>query len=176
MKIPHLITLKGNHDLWAKDYLQTGEADDRWIRNGGDAAVEAFERHGDGVLQRFLQFFERQLDYFIDEENRLFVHAGIQIGVPMEQQTEDYLFWERTLWQQAIRSFEVYGVPFPDHPYKEIYIGHTPTIGLWPDMKPVNLGNIWNIDQGIKRTGKLTLIDVATKEYWQSDNVMLLYF
>lgn len=58
--------------------------------------------------------------------------------------------------------------------YKEIYIGHTPT--LYYNIKvPMNAINVWNIDTGAAFTGKLTVFDVDTKQYWQSDNVYKFY-
>jgi serine/threonine protein phosphatase 1 len=58
--------------------------------------------------------------------------------------------------------------------YSEIYIGHTPT--LYYDMEvPMNAVNVWNIDTGAAFNGKLTVMDIETKAYWQSDVVLTLY-
>lgn len=35
--------------------------------------------------------------------------------------------------------------------------------------------NVWNIDTGAGWSGKLTIMDIDTKEYWQSDFVKELY-
>jgi serine/threonine protein phosphatase 1 len=35
--------------------------------------------------------------------------------------------------------------------------------------------NIWNLDTGAGYNGKLTIMDIKTKEYWQSDLVTELY-
>lgn len=59
--------------------------------------------------------------------------------------------------------------------YKEVFIGHTSTSRFDPDLKPVNLSNVWNLDQGGGWEGKLTCMDVDTKEFWQSDIVKDLY-
>jgi serine/threonine protein phosphatase 1 len=35
--------------------------------------------------------------------------------------------------------------------------------------------NVWNIDTGAGFHGKLTALDISTKEFWQSDPVPALY-
>jgi serine/threonine protein phosphatase 1 len=60
--------------------------------------------------------------------------------------------------------------------YKEIYIGHSPTIHLGANFgKPTNFANVWNVDTGAAFTGKLSAIDIDTKGIFQSDTVQSLY-
>jgi serine/threonine protein phosphatase 1 len=174
MAIPQLVAVRGNHDIWVHEYLETGEADPLWLHNGGEATVESIYWRQSGVQERYRRFFMKQVKYFIDEDNRLFVHAGIAPDVPMDMQPDLYLYWERKLWTMAAQWGNDIG-PWPAHDFHEIYVGHTPTHKFWPDLKPVHFGNIWNLDQGIKRDGRLTLMDVATKEFWQSDKGTELY-
>jgi len=58
--------------------------------------------------------------------------------------------------------------------FSEIYIGHTPTLYYDIDV-PMQAANVWNIDTGAAFKGKLSVIDIDTKEYWQSDPVPGLY-
>lgn len=174
MALPHLVAVRGNHDIWVQQYLETGDQDSNWLYNGGEATVESIYYRSYALQERYRQFFARQVRYFVDQDDRLYVHAGIALGVPIDMQPDSLIYWDRKLWTMAARS-DAYGEPFPGHPFHEIYIGHTPTPKFWPDCKPVNLGNIWNMDQGIKRGGRLSLLDVATKEYWQSDLQAELY-
>jgi serine/threonine protein phosphatase 1 len=58
--------------------------------------------------------------------------------------------------------------------YNEIFIGHTPTINFKCDT-PIHAVNVWNIDTGAAFTGKLSGINVNTKEVFQSDNLHSLY-
>ena len=58
--------------------------------------------------------------------------------------------------------------------YKEIFIGHTPVI-RFGESTPMNFKNIWNVDTGAAFTGKLTIMNVDTKEFWQSDPLPSLY-
>ena len=58
--------------------------------------------------------------------------------------------------------------------YNEIYIGHTPTTKINQTI-PVNKACIWNVDTGAAFKGPLTLLDVDSKEYWQSEPLPHLY-
>ena len=58
--------------------------------------------------------------------------------------------------------------------YKEIYIGHTPVTKI-EESTPVNKACVWNIDTGAAFKGKLSIMDVQTKEFWQSDALPDLY-
>ena len=58
--------------------------------------------------------------------------------------------------------------------YNEIYIGHTATTRYGID-KPIKAGNVWNIDTGSAFTGKLTALNIDTKEFFQSDSVKGFY-
>ena len=39
----------------------------------------------------------------------------------------------------------------------------------------MHAANIWNLDTGAGWDGKLTMMDVNTGEYWQSDRITELY-
>jgi serine/threonine protein phosphatase 1 len=58
--------------------------------------------------------------------------------------------------------------------YREIYIGHTPTTNYDKDT-PMRACNVWNIDTGAAFTGKVSVMEVETKNLAQSDIVQKLY-
>lgn len=58
--------------------------------------------------------------------------------------------------------------------YKEIYLGHTPVTRIGQTV-PVKRGNIWNVDTGAAFHGPLTIMDVESKQFWQSDPLPQLY-
>ena len=67
----------------------------------------------------------------------------------------------------------------PDFPkrlthYKEVFIGHTP-ISKVNEAVPKNGANVWNVDTGAAFKGALTIMDVASKTFWQSDPVHTFY-
>jgi serine/threonine protein phosphatase 1 len=88
-------------------------------------------------------------------------------------------YFDRTLWEMALtmdKGIDEDSVIYPNslRHYKEIYIGHTPTINFNEDM-PMHAVNVWNIDTGAAFTGKLSAINIDTKAIFQSDNLPALY-
>ncbi len=87
------------------------------------------------------------------------------------------IMWDRDLWCQAMEWQTKGRFVNPCEPFqmitefKEIFIGHTTTM-YWKTNQPLRAANIINIDTGSGKEGKLTIMDVATKEFWQSDSYM----
>ncbi|MCI3939386.1 serine/threonine protein phosphatase [Chryseobacterium aahli] len=174
------IFIKGNHDAWAEDWLSFGNNPDVWLFNGGQSTVDSYSDYSLEDFEIHLEFFQRMKNYYVDEENRLFIHAGYSSmhGPEREVYTSNYR-WDRTLWETAVamdkklsKNSELY--PKKLLLYKEIFIGHTPTLHLGID-KPVNKANVWNLDTGAAFTGALSIMNVETKEFWQSDLLPNLY-
>lgn len=174
LSLRNMIAVRGNHDIWAADYLLRGKQDPMWVWQGGKETVQSYMETGLWDDNRHHDFFKNQPLYFIDEENRLYVHAGFEPDLPLEEQNEKTLCWERKLWH-SLRWHEQYEQQPPDYGYNSIFIGHTPTLSYYHHTNPVNIGTVWNLDQGAKKAGRLTIMDVESKEYWQSDLVNELY-
>jgi serine/threonine protein phosphatase 1 len=168
LSIPNSIWLQGNHDWWTAEWLATHAAPDginhSWYSQGGRATYQAYQRGPREQLERhFTAFFGQQLPYFEDEQNNLYVHAGYDPTRPITQQEPFDLIWTRDLW---LGGWEALG-------YTECFIGHTPT---WPDSPvPTRRANVWNLDQGAGYSGRLSMLNVRTKEFVQSDPVPGLY-
>jgi len=91
----------------------------------------------------------------------------------LEQEPEVY-YWDRTLWQHALNC-QKYDEQFSIRThFNEIYIGHTPTTKSNSDQ-PMNIFNVHNLDTGAGKTGRLTIMDIDTKDFWQSDLTSELY-
>lgn len=175
MKIRKLIAIRGNHDVWALEMLRHRIAPRVWIDQGGQATIDSYINTGKVGDQAHLEFFEKQVSYHIDNENRLFVHGGFDTTKKIEHQKPEDLYFNRSLWRNA-QYCEESGEPLGDvNKFREIYIGHTQTIIDFPDMLPANILNVWNVDTGCKSQGKLSLLNVETKEFYQSDVVKDLY-
>ena len=82
--------------------------------------------------------------------------------------------WDRDLWNTAMLGKRLPEIPAILRAHKEIFIGHTSTVSYNTD-KPMNELNVWNLDTGAGFNGKLTIMDIETKKYWQSDPVKELY-
>ena len=150
-----------------------------WTKQGGQATIDSYIRTG-YINDDHRIFFRKLHNYYIDDQNRGFVHGGFRSrkGLGHEAYTSDY-YWDRDLWSLAqfaegadLHALMEHEKRFTKH--KEIFIGHTSTIN-WNRTDPIHAANVWNLDTGAGFSGKLTIMDVNTKEYWQSELVKELY-
>ncbi len=179
-KQQHCIFIKGNHDVWCEEWLEAGNADRTWLQHGGEETVASYARLQGYDKQVHIDFFKAMKLYHVDEQNRLFIHAGFTAmkGLDHEKDTANF-YLDRTLLETAlsmnkkIRRDSLY---FPKRLklFHEIYLGHTPTL-YFDEFTPVQALNLWDIDTGAAFTGKLSIMDIDTKQFWQSDEVMNLY-
>ncbi len=174
------IFIKGNHDDLLLDYLKTNEYHEEWFKHGGKATLAAYRNVDEVTKKKHIAFLEALELYYLDHDNRLFVHAGFTNlkGVASEY-FKPYFYWDRTLWEMALGvddRLQVTDMLYPKRLklYKEIFIGHTPTTYINSSI-PVQKASVWNIDTGAAFKGALTALDVDTKEFWQSDPVYILY-
>ncbi|MVO09695.1 serine/threonine protein phosphatase [Flavobacterium sp. TP390] len=173
------IFIRGNHDVWCENYLKTNRISDEWLFNGGQSTWESYKNREQDFLNH-INFFERMKDYHVDAQNRLFIHAGFSSmhGPSREVYSSNYS-WDRSLWETAIAlddRIEKDSVFYPRRLklFAEIYIGHTPTINYGIPI-PMHKANVWNVDTGAAFMGKISCLDIETKEFWQSDVVQNLY-
>ena len=177
------IFIRGNHDQLFLDWLETNDKEideGMWFKHGGEATVLAYKLVSESVKNKHIQFLKSLQNFYIDFKNRLFVHAGFtnMNGVDYEYFPK-LLYWDRTLWETAV-SLDI--SIYKDHlfypkrftNYTEIYIGHTPVTRLGITT-PLNKANVWNIDTGAAFKGPLTIMDIDTKVFWQSENLPDLY-
>jgi len=173
------IFLKGNHDQWCEEWLMTGNVSEVCYAHGGKATMMSYEGIDEAAREKHIDFFGEMLTYHIDSKKRLFVHAGFVSTHGPEYDNEGNLLWERTLWEMAAamdKNLDRNSVFFPKRLklFEEIYIGHTPTSN-YEIYEPMNVYNLWNIDTGAAFGGSLTILNVNTKQYWQSDRLNTLY-
>lgn len=177
------VFLRGNHDELLLDYLEGNfENIDQnlWYKHGGKATVDAYAVVSEEKKLLHIAFLKQLQNYYLDEKNRLFVHAGFTNlhGVEFEYFPKLF-YWDRTLWETALaldEKVEKTDLLYPNRfkIYAEIVIGHTPTTRI-NQMQPVHKACVWNIDTGAAFKGKLTLMDIDTKVFWQSDLLPDLY-
>lgn len=172
--------IRGNHDDLVQQWLEGKEMSSKWLKHGGQSTIDCYEKRSPQYIESHIAFYKALDDYYIDDRRRMFCHAGFQnINGPEHEWYNTAFFWDRTLWEMVCAMREDLTENDPLYPKRlqlffEIYIGHTPTTRI-NSTKPVQKANVWNIDTGAAFAGPLTLLDVNTKEYWQSDPVMKLY-
>jgi serine/threonine protein phosphatase 1 len=174
------IFIKGNHDVWCEDWLRTGKGEPKWLKHGGQETVDSYASYSDTTKLQHLNFLERMKFFEVDDKNRLFIHAGFtSMHGPQQEFYNSNFSWDRTLWEMAItmdKRIKRHSVLFPKRLklFSEIYIGHTPTLYYNVDI-PMQGSNVWNIDTGAAFKGKLSIMDIDSKKFWQSDALQSLY-
>ncbi len=194
LRVKNLIALKGNHDDWFLEFIRTGYHPTGWNFCGKETALSYLRQTGrERLIQRgregyktaldpadiplsHRRFFEKQKLFHIDDDNNCYVHAGFNRFLAWSRQRPETFYWDRELWLAALEYHTMKrhdpGMdPFINvNEFHEIYIGHTPTMN-WKTDRPMRAVNVLNIDTGARQGGKLTIMDVRTKEYWQSEVV-----
>ena len=177
------VFIRGNHDELLLDWLlgNNENIDEKlWFQHGGEATVLSYQNINAETKEKHIQFLQSLQDYYLDDKNRLFIHAGFTNMKGVEHEFFKPLFyWDRTLWETALAidnqlSKDAITYPLRLKIYNEIFIGHTPVTKI-DETIPVNKACVWNVDTGAAFKGKLTIMDVDTKEFWQSDSLPELY-
>ncbi|HFC46818.1 MAG TPA: serine/threonine protein phosphatase [Dissulfuribacter thermophilus] len=146
--------LLGNHEYMFLNYLERrgiiGEIpyksdlplDDTFLATGGESTLGSYFRAHDGLFvpEDHLEFF-LGLVPMIEEEEYVFVHAGLRPKRPIHEQSIEDLLWIR---HEFIDSDYDWG--------KRIVFGHTPLSS--PLVQPQKIG----IDTGAVYGGPLTAV------------------
>lgn len=149
-------TIRGNHEQLMLDAFTDEEAMEIWLINGGHDTLESFGIDSLSDLpDRYLSFF-METELFIEKDNYIFAHAGLNFNY--EDIFEDK---EAMLW---IRDFDRYQ---PALNNRLLIHGHSP--------EPLSYilhqkGNCINIDGGCvyihkRHFGNLVAIDVNERKF-----------
>ncbi len=172
--------IRGNHDDLVQQWLEGKSMSPKWLQHGGQSTIDSYDKRPSAQIAAHVAFFKSFEDYYIDDENRMFCHAGFQnLNGPQYEWHNTAFYWDRTLWEMVCAMQDDLTPEDLFYPkrlklFKEIYIGHTPVTRI-NRTTPVNKANIWNIDTGAAFRGPLTVLDVDTKDFWQSDLLPNLY-
>ncbi len=180
-QLPQWIGLIGNHDAWLFDAIHNTAmtANKNWLLHGAKQTLQTLSiqyvvfddliylrSHPPKVVAEFLENLHL---YFIDDEDNVFLHGGWQRPEQRLEQSDTIvgnqmqdLYWDRDLWRSAINRNKF--------PHNKVFIGHTSA-----NTNPEKRGNIWNLDSAATHGGPITIMDVETEEFWQSDPTSLLY-
>ena len=173
-KITNLHACMGNHDLWVKEWITNNRINKSWLKAGGAVTIDSLQKK-DNHLELLNQYFTK-VKYWFNYKEYFLCHAGFDTRKSVISQKEINFAINRSLWQKALVAdsqnkklkFNFNNVPFD---FQKVIIGHTPTTSHKPEI----LSNIINIDTGSGSVGRLTLMDLNTHEYYQSDLIKKLY-
>ena len=172
LRVQNLKVVLGNHDAWTLQWIQDGWEEDIWTSQGGLATMQSYQLDRRHVPESHVHLLQNAV-LFIELDNKLFVHGGINPSLGMAKQDPELLMWDRDLLNDAIRISKITS----EHRYgkwDDIFVGHT-TTEVYQTLKPIHACNVWAVDTGCGWSGKLTIMDIDSHEYWQSDLVPGLY-
>ncbi len=159
------IVLRGNHeDMLLRAVKGDNKWSEIWLRNGG---VETLESYGvsvseadlvfpdDDLWQKHLHFIDT-LKYYYETEEAIFVHAGIDPKIPLEETPASILAWIRE---------DFYSTYDGD---KTVVFGHTPTQILHKDQQNNDVffgtNHVIGIDGGAAFGGQLNCLNIRSRK------------
>lgn len=177
----NIVFVRGNHDNWCQDWLNYGDTPYMWTTQGGQATLDSYVRTGHLVEKEHKDFFNELVDYYIDDNNNIFIHGGwayIENDFPASAmwsvnagREAKECHWDRSLLAGAIKAHTLKATFQATVQFNKVFLGHTSTQSHLPEK----YGNLWIVDSGCGWRGKLTIMDIDTEEYWQSDYSKDLY-
>ena len=181
MEISNLVWILGNHDKyvfeWMKNTIKISQ-EVHWLSEmggrstRGDYLLDEHDETGERnepLIQKHLSALKKAVLWFVDENNNFYVHGGIDWRFPLtDQMNDDVYYWDRDTYFYFAPRYKKKKQKFP---YRHVFIGHTSTFSTagGKTLEPVRITNLYNLDQGIGHGGRLTIMDVDSFEYWQSD-------
>jgi serine/threonine protein phosphatase 1 len=89
-----LVALKGNHDAMMVEALRDPSKLAAWIAKGGDAALASYGGDPAAVPEVHITWLDRLRLMHVDA-HRIYVHAGVDPEIALDQQSEATLLWKR---------------------------------------------------------------------------------
>lgn len=154
-----LVPLRGNHDIMFLDAIDGGDWEGGWKSFGGDTTLQSYRDRGidpefDGLPDRHRQFLENECQKVYETDTHFFVHANAHYDMPIDDQPDWLVYWEKWL------------DPPPHVSGKVMVCGHTAQKNGWP----LNAGHAVCIDTWVYGNGGwLTCLDIRTGEFWQAN-------
>ena len=160
--LPNVISVRSNHMDWWMNYIKTTVELPIWTAQGGRATLWSYECANRGKVPiRHTEYAHKAIPYYIDSKNRIFIHGGFIPNVPLEKQDIETFIWDRQLIGYARNNVI--------NDFNHVFVGHTTTV-YYHSLTPLTFNNLTMMDTGAGWPGgKLSVMDVDTREIWQSD-------
>lgn len=159
----NIFTLRGNHEQMLLDAFNGGDALLLWKMNGGDTTLQSFGIDSLHEMDKRYKNFFQNTDFFINADEFIAVHAGLNFEIPHPLSDKESMLW--------IRDFPV------DHDYlagKLLIHGHTPMPRKF--ILSQKIESPLNLDAGCVYTGRsnmgsLVALDFDNKHIIEVPNV-----
>lgn len=157
-RLYRLIPLRGNHDILMHRARTSAEVYRQWLQSGGNATLCSYTCSGaSSGLSRIplahWHFLEHRLLPFHATATHIFVHAGVQPDLPLDQQPDMVLFHDKGT------------VPRPHCSGKIVVHGHTAQKSGLPAVN----GHAICLDTWCYGKGWLTCLDVNAGLVYQAN-------
>ncbi len=149
----NFVFIKGNHEEMMLEAIRGEKWTTSWLAYGGAEALASYGGEQDDIPEAHLEFLDSGRDFYETDET-IFVHANLESGRLLEQQTRDWLRWTHLDGDEQ---------PHPSG--KRIVCGHTRlTAGV-----PAILDGRVCIDTFACGSGWLTCLDVEADLVYQAN-------
>ncbi|WP_341960098.1 serine/threonine protein phosphatase [Planococcus maritimus] len=158
------IVLRGNHDQMMLEAAKGETAGaGNWLRNGALATLQSYDASIEGMTLPARELFWKHVEFlkdtafYYETEDYLFVHAGVQPGVPVEQTDPYVLMWIRDEFHRGYAG------------EKTVVFGHTPSYAMRgiADYRPYFGENrIIGIDGGAVYGGQLNCLELPSERVY----------
>jgi serine/threonine protein phosphatase 1 len=156
-----LIALRGNHDVMMVNSRYTEEERPMWLACGGKQTLESYGldplQNYPGELKNIpashWSFLEENCINYYETDTHFFVHANAYPDIPLDEQPDYMLFWEKL------------GPTLPHVSGKIMVCGHTKQ----NSGEVLNRGHMICLDTGAYAGDWLTCLDVKTGRLWQAN-------
>lgn len=158
---PNSVFLRGNHEDMLLDFIgMGGSAGSVYLGNGGAEFFKSYGINPDGPLAEVAKSLPREhLKFFTSLEHGvtlgefLFVHAGIDPALTLDQQKAHNIMWIRAQF-----------IPRHHDLQKTVVFGHTPFADVYVHM-PYKIG----IDTGLVYGNMLSVVELVDGTVFQLD-------
>ena len=154
-----LVALLGNHEVMMLKAHTSSKEMQRWVYcGGGDKTLDSYSPDSNeydlaSIPNIHWDFVKNACVKWHEIDTHFFVHANAYPDLPLSEQPEFMLFWER------------FNNPAPHFSGKTMVCGHTSQ----KSGVPVNLGHAICIDTWVYGEGWLTCLDVTSGKVWQAN-------
>lgn len=153
----NVIALMGNHEDMLLSYYK--DIDNCWLYNGSNETIKSYRLYN----KQFKDDMEwmRNLPLYYEDEYFVYVHAGIDVDKPLEEQDRETLLWIREPFIYNNKGY-----------HKRVVFGHTPTINFGMYEPTLTFTDDIDIDTGCVFGNALTALIIEgdeVKGFYQVD-------